>query len=118
MQYHPCVLFIHQSSIHFFYSFLIRQGAHFVESWSDGFAFHELSQQQSCIVQQKEELERQRKLLAKKRTAASSSISGIEKIDERETRNLLFFLGKGKGGKQSPTQDGDGFTKPHTPRYQ
>lgn len=75
-----------------------RQGAHFVESWSDGFAFHELSQQQSCIVQQKEELERQRKLLAKKRTAASSSISG-----------------KGKGGKQSPTQDGDGFTKPHTP---
>lgn len=61
-----------------------RQGAHFVESWSEGFAFQELTREQLAIVQQKEELEKQRKLLAKRKTGSVSN-SG------KETVILLYY---------------------------
>ena len=57
-------------------SFETRQGAQFVETWVDGFAFRELTQQQEAIIQQKEELEKQRKLLTKRRGTSSSGSSG------------------------------------------
>ena len=49
---------------------LVRQGAQFLETWLDGFAFQEIVQEQSCIAGQREELERQRKLLSKKKVGA------------------------------------------------
>ena len=50
-----------------------RQGAHFVDTWIDGFAFQELSQEQTGISVQKEELEKQRKLLLARKKIVSSS---------------------------------------------
>ncbi|XP_019857257.1 PREDICTED: serine/threonine-protein kinase tousled-like 1 [Amphimedon queenslandica] len=73
-----------------------RQGAHFVDTWIDGFAFQELSQEQNDISVQKEEIEKQKKLLAAKKKIVSSS-------------------GSKRAGKSSPTLDSDGFTKPQAP---
>lgn len=91
-----------------------REGTQFVETWTDGFAFQELTQQQSAIVQQKEELEKQRKLLTKRKTASTGS--GQEKTFKLYVFLTYNMLGKSKGGKQSPTQDIEGFVKPQMPR--
>lgn len=91
-----------------------REGTQFVETWTDGFAFQELTQQQAAIVHQKEELEKQRKLLAKRKT--TSTTSGQEKTFTVYAVLTYNMLGKSKGGKQSPTQDIEGFVKPQMPR--
>lgn len=85
-----------------------------METWTDGFAFQELTHKQSAIVQQKEELEKQRKLIAKRKTASTSS--GQEKTFTVYVVLTYNMLGKIKGGKQSPTQDTEGFVKPQMPR--
>ncbi len=54
-----------------------RQGARFVESWIDGFAFTELSNQQKSVSLQREELEQQRKILTKRKVNMSSSGTGV-----------------------------------------
>ncbi|XP_071812805.1 serine/threonine-protein kinase tousled-like 2 isoform X2 [Apostichopus japonicus] len=44
-----------------------RQGAQFVETWSDGYAFTDLMKLQEKLAKDKEDLERNRKLLAKRK---------------------------------------------------
>ena len=53
-----------------------RQGAQFVESWVDGFAFAELSRRQESVSQQREELEKQRKQLSKRKVTSTGQQNG------------------------------------------
>nr|XP_006811162.1 PREDICTED: serine/threonine-protein kinase tousled-like 2-like [Saccoglossus kowalevskii] len=74
-----------------------RQGASFVESWQDGFAFTDLMKQQESISSEREELERHRKLLLKRKPgSASQSISS-------------------KSNKPKANGGDDGFLKPPAP---
>ncbi|XP_048579871.1 serine/threonine-protein kinase tousled-like 2 isoform X2 [Nematostella vectensis] len=70
----------------------VRQGAQFVDSWSEGYAFKELNKQQEKINQKREELEKQKKLLVKKKPSSGATV-------------------KDKKGKSS---DGE-FTRPLSP---
>lgn len=70
-----------------------RQGARFVESWVDGFAFAELSRRQESVSQQREELEKQRKQLNKRKVTSTGQQNA-----------------RSKSSKQPV--DGEGFSKP------
>ncbi|XP_070565414.1 serine/threonine-protein kinase tousled-like 2 isoform X2 [Ptychodera flava] len=74
-----------------------RQGASFVESWQDGFAFTDLMKQQESIAAEREELERHRKLLLKRKPSTSSQTSSS------------------KSGKLRANGSEDGFLKPQPP---
>ncbi|XP_038044627.1 serine/threonine-protein kinase tousled-like 2 [Patiria miniata] len=50
-----------------------RQGAQFVETWQDGYAFTDLIKQQERLSKEKEEIEHQRKLLTKKKPPTPQS---------------------------------------------
>ncbi|XP_033639946.1 serine/threonine-protein kinase tousled-like 2 [Asterias rubens] len=52
-----------------------RQGAQFVETWQDGYAFTELVKQQERLGKEKEEIEQQRKLLTKKKPPTPQAAS-------------------------------------------
>lgn len=57
----------------------VRQGASFVEQWSDGYAFDETNKKLIEITHQKEELDKQRKQLQKKRPLS-------EKAEKKEKK--------------------------------
>ncbi|XP_028418083.1 serine/threonine-protein kinase tousled-like 2 [Dendronephthya gigantea] len=57
-----------------------RQGAHFVETWEDGFAFKEIHKQQDGINQQKEEIEKKKKLLSKRKPPATGKEKKNSKV--------------------------------------
>ncbi|XP_033113034.1 serine/threonine-protein kinase tousled-like 2 isoform X1 [Anneissia japonica] len=44
-----------------------RQGAQFVESWKDGYAFTDIFRQQERLAQERDEIDRQKKLLTKRK---------------------------------------------------
>ncbi|XP_031560993.1 serine/threonine-protein kinase tousled-like 2 [Actinia tenebrosa] len=68
----------------------VRQGAHYVDTWKDGYAFQELHQQQDRINQQKEELERQKKLLLKKKPQSSSAANKEKKSSKNSNDSDSF----------------------------
>ena len=46
-----------------------RQGATFVENWTDGYAFQEIQKQQERLAREKEDIEKSRKTLVKRKPA-------------------------------------------------
>lgn len=52
-----------------------RQGAQFVETWCDGYAFTDLIKLQENLAKEKEEVERKRKLLAKRKPATLVNVN-------------------------------------------
>ncbi|CAB3994310.1 serine threonine- kinase tousled-like 2, partial [Paramuricea clavata] len=57
-----------------------RQGAHFLETWEDGFSFKEIQKQQDAINQQKEEIEKKKKLLTKRKPPATGKEKKNSKV--------------------------------------
>ena len=94
-----------------------RQGAQFVESWVDGFAFSELAHRQDNTVQQREELERQRKQLTKRKVnpGTTNTTNGMSRLSALIASDESFLTGKGKSSKQN---DSESFAKPHVLRYE
>jgi len=76
----------------------VRQGAQFVEQWTDGHAFKEVTKSLEKINQTKEEIEKQRKFLQRRKPPSDG------KHEKKERKP-----------KQQQYQNDDSFSKPNTP---
>ncbi|KAL9968359.1 hypothetical protein ACROYT_G026720 [Oculina patagonica] len=69
----------------------VRQGVSFVETWTDGHAFKELSAQQERINQQREELEKQKKALAKKKPLSNATNTKEKRLSKTNSSDSDQF---------------------------
>lgn len=77
----------------------VRQGAQFVEQWSDGYAFKEISKSLEKINRMKEDLEKQRKILQRRKPPSEG------KPEKKERKQK----------QQQQQQQDDSFSKPTAP---